>query len=63
MEKSAQAWFPQALTLLFIALKLTDEIAWHWAWVLSPMWISFTVALLVGAIKGYRAAVRKQARL
>lgn len=32
------------LTIIFVVLKLTDEIAWSWVWVLSPLWIS---ALLV----------------
>lgn len=32
--------FVGALTILFIALKLTHVIAWSWAWVLAPLWIS-----------------------
>ena len=32
--------FVDALTLLFIALKLTGCITWSWIWVLSPIWIS-----------------------
>ena len=28
-----------ALTLLFVALKLTGFIGWDWVWVLSPLWI------------------------
>lgn len=32
--------FVSMLTLLFIALKLTETIAWSWWWVLSPLWIS-----------------------
>jgi hypothetical protein len=27
------------LTILFIALKLTDYIDWSWVWVLAPIWI------------------------
>jgi len=33
------------LTILFIALKLTGTITWSWIWVLSPVWI--TVVLIV----------------
>lgn len=33
--------FTGALTLLFVALKLTGHIAWSWQRVLSPLWISF----------------------
>lgn len=35
------------LTLLFIALKLTDVIDWSWWWVLSPVWISLSVAIAI----------------
>ncbi len=41
--------FVGLLTILFIALKLTDVIAWSWLWVLAPVWISaiLIVALVV----------------
>jgi len=39
--------FPGLLTLLFIYLKMTGQIAWSWLWVLSPLWIGFVAALLV----------------
>jgi hypothetical protein len=35
------------LTLLFIGLKLTGHIAWSWIWVLSPIWIPISIALLI----------------
>jgi len=38
------------LTLLFIALKLTGFIDWSWLWVLSPLWIPTSIALLIFAI-------------
>ena len=38
--------FPALLTLLFIALKLTDNITWSWIWVLSPVWITFALAVV-----------------
>jgi len=37
--------FPQALTLLFIGLRLTGHIDWSWWWVLSPM-----IILIVGSV-------------
>ena len=41
--------FTGALTILFIALKLTKVILWSWWWVLSPLWISAAaVAVIVG---------------
>lgn len=39
--------FPGLLTILFIALKLTHVIAWSWWWVLSPIWITILLVLLV----------------
>ncbi len=42
--------FLQALTLIFIVLKLTGHIAWSWLWVLSPLWIPLGIALVCGAI-------------
>lgn len=38
--------FAQLLTVAFIVLKLTNVITWSWLWVLSPLWISFALAVL-----------------
>ena len=52
-------FFISGLTLLFIYLKMASYIDWSWLWVLSPLWISFLVAILIGVIisilskKGY----------
>jgi len=35
--------FVGLLTILFIALKLTNYIDWSWWWVLSPLWISAAI--------------------
>ena len=35
------------LTLLFIGLKLTGYITWSWIWVLAPLWIPISIALLL----------------
>lgn len=35
------------LTVVFIALKLTNVIDWSWWWVLSPLWVWFVVILIV----------------
>jgi len=42
--------FPGAMTVLFVGLKLTNVITWSWWWVLSPIWISFSLAVVVLAI-------------
>ena len=42
--------FTGLLTIVFIVLKLTKVINWSWWWVLSPMWISFIIGVVVIAI-------------
>ena len=39
--------FTGLLTIAFIVLKLMGHINWSWWWVLSPMWISFLVGLVL----------------
>ena len=39
-------FFISALTILFIYLKMTNQIDWSWLWVLSPLWISFSICLI-----------------
>lgn len=39
--------FSGLLTLVFIVLKLCHVIDWSWVWVLSPLWISFSIAILI----------------
>ena len=51
MEKSAGGiGFCGLLTLIFITLKLLDKIDWSWGWVLSPLWISSSIVLLVAIV-------------
>lgn len=42
--------FAEALTLLFIGLKLGKVITWSWLWVLSPLWIPLGLAIVVAII-------------
>lgn len=41
--------FAGLLTVLFIGLKLTGHITWSWLWVLSPLWISVLLAVIIAA--------------
>lgn len=50
--------FTGLLTVLFIGLKLTNHIDWSWLWVLSPLWISTSIVLLVLAIVFIVAMIR-----
>ena len=38
------------LSIAFIILKLTHVIEWSWLWVLAPLWISFTLAVVLAVI-------------
>ena len=39
--------FVGLLTIAFIVLKLLGVINWSWVWVLSPLWISFLLGLIL----------------
>lgn len=38
---------PTLLVILFVVLKLTGVIAWSWAWVFSPWWITLVLLTLL----------------
>lgn len=42
--------FIALLAILFIGLKLTNQIDWSWLWVLSPIWISVGLVGLIVSI-------------
>ena len=42
--------FTGLLTIAFIVLKLTNVITWSWFWVLSPLWMSFSIFLVLTAL-------------
>lgn len=39
--------FAGLLTIVFIILKLCKVISWSWWWVLSPLWISMIISLII----------------
>ena len=39
--------FTGLLTIVFIVLKLTKVITWSWIWVVSPLWISFILVIIL----------------
>lgn len=39
--------FAGLLTIAFIVLKLCGVIKWSWVWVLSPLWISTIIAVII----------------
>lgn len=49
-SSSSGVGFPGMLAILFIGLKLGGIIHWSWWWVLSPIWISISIAVVVVGI-------------
>ena len=37
----------EVLTIVFIALKLLGKITWSWWWVLSPIWITMIIVVII----------------
>ena len=52
--------FTGLLTVLFVGLKLTNVIAWSWWWVLSPIWISFLLLIIILSIAAIFIAVMEK---
>ena len=52
MEKNKKTGigFTGLLQILFIALKLTGFIDWSWIWVLSPIWISIILWVVIAVV-------------
>lgn len=46
-QQSGGIGFVGLLTIVFIVLKLTNNIDWSWWWVLSPIWISFLIVFVL----------------
>lgn len=47
------------LFLIFLILKLTNNIDWSWWWVTSPIWIPLGLLGIVGGIIGAMNAIKK----
>jgi len=46
-SSSSGIGFVGLLTIVFIVLKLIGQIDWSWWWVLSPVWISAIITILI----------------
>jgi hypothetical protein len=47
--------FGTVLFLVFLVLKLTDNIDWSWWWVTSPLWIPLALGVVIISIIGFIA--------
>jgi hypothetical protein len=48
------------LFVLFVGLKLTDQIAWSWWWVAAPIWIPFAVSFLFSFVAAFILTLKKK---
>ena len=46
-ETTGSLGFVSILTIVFIVLKLCKIIDWSWVWVLSPIWISMLLWMVI----------------
>jgi hypothetical protein len=46
MKSGTGVGIPTILTLIFLVLKLTDNIDWSWWWIFSPLWISVCIMII-----------------
>lgn len=50
-SKSGGLSFSGLLTVAFVVLKLCGIIDWSWWWVLSPIWISVVLVIIIAVIE------------
>jgi hypothetical protein len=48
--KSVSLKLDMILFLIFLVLKLTDNIDWSWWWVTSPLWIPVVFVIVFSAV-------------
>ena len=49
--------FGTVLFLVFLVLKLTDNIDWSWWWVTAPLWIPLILGVIVLCVIGLIAVM------
>lgn len=59
-SSSAGIGFTGLLTVVFITLKLLGKITWSWWWVVSPIWISILIWILIVIIGIAAAAILRR---
>jgi membrane protein YdbS with pleckstrin-like domain len=48
------------LTVVFVTLKLFGAINWSWLWVLSPLWIGFSLIITLMVVYVVLLAISRQ---
>jgi hypothetical protein len=49
-KKSTGLSLTTVLFLVFLILKLTNNIDWSWWWVTSPIWLPFALVICIGLL-------------
>lgn len=49
-KSSGGVGFAGLLTVAFIVLKLMHVIDWGWIWVISPVWISMIIGIIIAIL-------------
>jgi uncharacterized membrane protein len=52
-KKSNGIGFGTVLFLVFLILKLTNNITWSWWWVTSPLWIPLVIVIFCFIVLGF----------
>ena len=47
MNNSVSIGLADVLLVVFVVLKLVGVITWSWLWVLSPLWISIIIKIII----------------
>ena len=56
---SVNTEFFELLTIAFIVLKLCNVIKWSWIWVLSPIWITFVILIIILLVIGIVTSIKR----
>jgi hypothetical protein len=57
--KSSGLSFTMVLFIVFLILKLTNNIDWSWWWVTCPLWIGLAIVIAVLLIVGLITFISK----
>ena len=57
--KSSGLSLTMVLFIVFLVLKLTNNIDWSWWWVTSPLWIGLAIVIAVLLVIGLITVISK----
>lgn len=60
--KSVSLKLDMILFLIFLVLKLTDNIDWSWWWVTSPLWLPLVFIIVFGIVAMIGESIRNAFR-